>query len=114
MKIYILRHGIADDQQPGQSDSDRSLTPEGRKKLRSVLRASRAAGVAPSLILTSPLRRAVQTAELAAEILEYKGDLLRTNALEPGAHPRMVWRRSGFTRTSRRFCWPVMSRSSAV
>lgn len=91
MYIYILRHGIAEDGQPGQSDSDRALTAEGRKKLRNVLRVASVADVRPSLIITSPLKRAVQTAELAAEILDYKGDLLRTKALEPGAHPRMVW-----------------------
>jgi phosphohistidine phosphatase len=91
MEIYILRHGIAEDSQPGQSDSERALTPEGRKKLVRVLRVAREAGVAPSLILTSPLKRAVQTAQLAAETLDYKGELLRTKALEPGSHPRMVW-----------------------
>ena len=91
MHIYILRHGIAEDSVAGQSDSDRALTAEGKKKLRNVLRVSREAGVAPALILTSPLKRAVQTAQLAAEMLDYKGDLLRTEALEPGAHPRMVW-----------------------
>ena len=91
MQIYLLRHGIAEDAADGQSDSERALIPEGRKKLRNVLRAAHVAGVAPALILTSPLKRAVQTAQLASEILEYKGDLLRTKALEPGAHPRMVW-----------------------
>jgi phosphohistidine phosphatase len=91
MQIYILRHGIAEDSVAGQSDSERALTPEGKKKLRSVLRVAREAGVSPALILTSPLKRAVQTAQLAAEMLGYKGDLLRTEALEPGAHPRKVW-----------------------
>jgi phosphohistidine phosphatase len=55
------------------------------------LRAAHEADVAPALILTSPLKRAVQTAQLAAEILDYKGELLRTKALEPEAHPKMAW-----------------------
>jgi len=91
MKIYILRHGIAEDVHAGQSDSERALTPEGKKKLRNVLRAAHAADVAPALILTSPYRRAIQTAEIAAEALSYKGELLRSKALEPGSHPRAVW-----------------------
>jgi phosphohistidine phosphatase len=91
MDIYILRHGIAEDSAPGQSDADRALTPEGKKKLRNVLRAARVAKVEPSLILTSPLKRAVQTAEIAAELLVFKRDLLKTRALEPGAQPRAVW-----------------------
>jgi phosphohistidine phosphatase len=91
MEIYILRHGIADDAPAGQSDSERALTAEGRKKLRGVLRTVASAGVAPSLILTSPYKRALQTAQIAAEILEYKGELLRTKALEPNSSPKAVW-----------------------
>jgi phosphohistidine phosphatase len=91
MEIYIFRHGIAEEGHAGQPDSERALTSEGKKKLRTVLRAMREAGIQPSLILTSPYRRAVQTAQIAVEILDYKGDLLRTKALEPGSHPRMVW-----------------------
>lgn len=91
MEIYILRHGIAEDLHVGQPDSERALTAEGKKKLRNVLRLAAKAGVAPSLILTSPYRRALQTAELVAEVLDYKGDLLRTKALEPGSEPQAVW-----------------------
>jgi phosphohistidine phosphatase len=91
MEIYILRHGIADDAQAGQPDSERSLTADGRKKLRTVLRVAANAGVAPSLILTSPYKRALQTAQIAAEILDYKGELLRTKSLEPISDPKTVW-----------------------
>lgn len=91
MQIYLLRHGIAEDQKPGGRDEDRELTPEGKKKLQDVLRAARQAEVSPSLILTSPLRRAIQTAELAAGVLGYKDDLLRTKALEPGSSTKCVW-----------------------
>ena len=91
MKIYILRHGIAEDAQGSQPDSERALTPEGRKKLRIVLRAADAAGVSPSLILTSPYRRAVQTAQLAAEVLSHKAELVQTKILEPSSQPRAAW-----------------------
>ena len=91
MEIYILRHGIAEDGQAGQPDAERALTPEGKKKLRNVLRLAAKAGAAPSLILTSHYRRALQSAEIAAQVLDYKGDLLRTKALEPGSEPRTVW-----------------------
>jgi phosphohistidine phosphatase len=91
MEIYILRHAIAEDRRPGQRDQDRALTEEGRKKLRPVLERARAAGVAPSVILTSPYVRAVQTAEMAAEALGYKGTLVRTEALVPGSVPEAAW-----------------------
>ena len=91
MEIYILRHGIAEDAPAGQPDAERALTSDGRKKLRAVLRTAAGAGVAPSLILTSPLKRALQTAQIAAEILEYQGELLRTRTLEPNSSPKAVW-----------------------
>jgi len=91
MEIYILRHGVAEEPQTGQPDSERVLTPDGRKKLRNVLRTAASAGVEPSLILTSPYKRALQTAQVAAEILNYQGELLRTTVLEPGSSPKAVW-----------------------
>ena len=91
MEIYILRHGIAEVAKPGAPDPERALTPEGKKKLREVLRVAKAAKVGPSLILTSPFRRAVETAEMAAEVLGYEQELVRTNALTPGSTPQEVW-----------------------
>ncbi len=91
MQVYILRHGIAEDVKPGGNDPDRALTNEGRKKLREVLRAAERADVVPSLIVTSPYLRAVQTAEVVIEVLGYANDLLRTEALIPSADPEDLW-----------------------
>lgn len=91
MEIYLLRHGIAEDNAPSGRDADRRLTDEGREKLGRVLERAHHAGVAPSLILTSPLRRALETAEMAARELGYEGKLVRTNALVPSSSPQEVW-----------------------
>jgi len=91
MEIYLLRHGIAEDTRAGQSDTDRELTSEGREKLRRVLKRARSADVSPSLILSSPYRRAVQTADVAAEALEYKGKIVETEALISNAPPHEAW-----------------------
>jgi len=91
MEIYLLRHGIAEDGHAGQPDAERKLTDEGRDKLRRVLKRARSADVSPSLILSSPYRRAVETAEIAAEVLEYKGKLPETRALIPNASPAEAW-----------------------
>jgi len=88
MQLYLLRHGIAEDARPGMSDSDRALTSEGKDKLRRVLKR---AGVEPSLILSSPYKRAVETAEIAAEVLGYKGKIVRIDALVPHGSPYDVW-----------------------
>jgi phosphohistidine phosphatase len=91
MELYLLRHGIAEDGAPGQPDSDRELTAEGRKKLKSVLKVAAEAGVAPQLIITSPLKRALQTAEIAAEALGYQGQIMRSDSLVPDSRPETVW-----------------------
>jgi phosphohistidine phosphatase len=91
MQLYLLRHGIAEDGQAGQQDSERALTPDGKRKLRGVLKTAREANVKPALIVTSPYLRAVQTAELAAEVLGYAGELIEIGALAPSARPEDAW-----------------------
>jgi phosphohistidine phosphatase len=91
VSIYLLRHAIAEDARPGQSDPERTLTAEGREKLRRVLKRARAAGIAPSLILSSPYRRALETAAIAAQALGYQGKVVETSALEPAASPHDAW-----------------------
>lgn len=85
MEIYLLRHGIAED---GYPDSARALTDEGKEKLRRVLKQCRAK---PSLILSSPYKRALQTAEIAAEVLEYTGEIERAQSLIPDGSAEDVW-----------------------
>jgi phosphohistidine phosphatase len=89
--IYILRHGIAEDAPAGGSDAARALTQEGKQKLRKVLACARQAGVGPSLILSSPLKRAVQTAEIAVEVLNVKREIVQTAALAPSGSLQRVW-----------------------
>jgi phosphohistidine phosphatase len=91
MQVYLLRHGIAEAGSPGHPDAERALTDEGREKLRRVLKRARAAGVEPSLILSSPYRRAVETADVAAESLGYQGRVVKTRALAPEASPFDAW-----------------------
>jgi len=91
MQVYLLRHGVAEEGRVGSNDADRALTAYGRRKLRQVLKMASEAGVAPTLILSSPLKRAMQTAQIARQVLGYKNDILRTKALAPGAGVHDVW-----------------------
>jgi phosphohistidine phosphatase len=91
MDIYLLRHGVAEEGNLGQPDSERALTSEGITKLRDVLSAAHAAGLHPALILTSPYVRARQTAQVAAAELGYRGDILETNVLIPSSQAEAVW-----------------------
>ena len=91
MELYLLRHAIAEDRSTSGRDADRQLTPEGMEKLRHVAKFAAAAGVQPSVILSSPYARAVETAAVAARVLEYKGEILKTDRLLPGASPQNAW-----------------------
>ena len=91
MQLYLLRHGIAEEGRVGTSDVDRELTSEGRRKLRETLRALQNAEVNPSLIVSSTLTRALQTAEIARSVLKTKAAVLRTKALTPNAPLEPVW-----------------------
>ncbi len=91
MEIYLLRHGIAEEPRADKRDADRALTSEGKKKLREILKLARASGVRPGAILSSPLRRALETAAVAASVLGSGGDPLTCRALLPGCRPEEVW-----------------------
>ncbi len=91
MELYLLRHGSAEDRSATGQDSDRALTTEGIAGLERVLTLAHQAGVRPSLILSSPYTRAVQTAGLASRELEYEGKILRSPAFAPDSSPFRAW-----------------------
>jgi phosphohistidine phosphatase len=91
MQVYLLRHGTAEAGRAGESDSDRLLTPVGEQEIRQVAAAAKLAHVCPSLVLSSPYKRARRTAEIAAELLDCKEPVLTSNAVTPDASPREVW-----------------------
>lgn len=73
MKVYFLRHGIAGDPQEWHgSDFDRPLTREGVKRMEREARTLEELGLELDVMLTSPLVRAKQTAEIAAACLKVR------------------------------------------
>jgi phosphohistidine phosphatase len=91
MELYLFRHGVAEDAKPGRPDAERALTDEGKKKVADVVKTAHRAGVDPSLIVSSPYRRAIETARLAVEGFGYKRDIVRTETLVPHGSPEKVW-----------------------
>ncbi|MEA5505529.1 phosphohistidine phosphatase SixA [Halotia wernerae UHCC 0503] len=96
MELYLIRHGIAEEQATSIKDEERSLTQEGRQKTQKVAQRIKNLGLQFDLILTSPLVRARQTAEIliAAKLssqleesahLAFNGDISNwlVNWLEP-------------------------------
>lgn len=66
MHLLIIRHAIAVEPAPGFPDEERLLTEEGKTRFREAARGLAAVLDPPDVLLTSPWRRAVQTAEIAA------------------------------------------------
>ncbi len=87
MILYILRHGIAEDEAPKGDDRARRLTSRGRAKMRAVAQGMHALGLRSDVILTSPLVRAVETAAIVAEVYGGKPAPQELPALAAGIPP---------------------------
>jgi phosphohistidine phosphatase len=90
-ELYIMRHGAA--AAPGAGDADdskRPLTPQGKKKMQEIALGLRRLKFNPQWIVTSPLVRAVQTAEIVAESLSSKIPMDFADALRPGSSPEAL------------------------
>ena len=90
MNLFLLRHGLAAERNiPGfQRDSDRPLTPEGRKKTAGLAAGLKHLHLSFDLIITSPYVRARQTAEVVAQILKLRKQVELSKDLTPGSSPR--------------------------
>ena len=87
MKLYFLRHGLAADRDEGAGDADRSLTLQGREKMVRQAAAMARLGLEVDLIMTSPLLRARQTADIVASKLKVLDKLVQDKRLGPGFGP---------------------------
>jgi len=90
MYLYFLRHGEADWPGWDRPDDKRPLTKRGKKEMREVAKFLARVKAQPKVILTSPLPRASQTAEIAAEHLQVK--CREEKLLEPGFGKRELER----------------------
>ena len=84
-ELYIMRHGIAVVRGADfADDSKRPLTPDGKKKIKEIANGLKRLGVTVDWIVTSPLVRAVETAEIVAESLAPNAPMDFCDALRPG------------------------------
>lgn len=83
MELYFLRHGIAEEVGPaGSGDAGRALTEKGAAKMHEIAIGLRRLGVKPDALISSPLARAQQTAEVVAKELGL--ELRISDMLAPG------------------------------
>lgn len=96
MQLLVVRHAPAGDKivfaQSGRPDDERPLTDEGRRKMREGAAGLRRLVERLDAIATSPLQRALETAEILAEAFD-SSTLETVEALSPGSPPAelMPW-----------------------
>ena len=95
MDLLILRHGRAEDRDGGITDGERHLMEKGIRDIRRVSRWMVRVGAVPDLIVSSPLARARETAEIVAEETGPGGEVALWEELRPGMAPAAVAVRLG-------------------
>lgn len=79
MELTLIRHAIAVDRSLDLPDEARPLTEEGRTRFRDEVHAMRALNFTFDRLVHSPMLRAVETAELAARLVD--GEIAVTELL---------------------------------
>jgi phosphohistidine phosphatase len=108
MLVYLVRHGIAVSRNDPTSPADtaRPLTPKGIEKTMEVARGLAELGVHPSVLISSPLLRAVQTGEIFAEALGFPVTRLRrSESLAPESKPAMLFAELGRMKAREVMCF---------
>lgn len=91
MKLYFLRHGVAGNRREWQGDDfDRPLTTAGKARMRREAASIRRLGLGLDAIVSSPLVRALQTAEIVADDLQLRAKLAVDERLAPGFSPELL------------------------
>jgi phosphohistidine phosphatase len=85
IELYLIRHGVAAERGENYPDDDkRPLTQQGVERLKQEADGLIALDITFDVILTSPLVRARQTAEILAAALPSRPAVVNTDALAPG------------------------------
>lgn len=79
-RLTLVRHAKSSWKDPSLDDFDRPLNQRGERDAPVMGRRLKARGARPSLILTSPAKRARRTARLIAEAIGYPVEFLQREA----------------------------------
>ena len=93
MDLFILRHGKAGQSPDGGNEAARVLTADGMAEIKKVARWMQSKKYEFSVIATSPLARAYETAEIIARSLDQQDRLTIWDELAPGGDRGEVCRR---------------------
>ncbi|MBK6765091.1 MAG: phosphohistidine phosphatase SixA [bacterium] len=91
MELILVRHGLAVKREtPGYIDAERPLTQEGIERMQKGARGLASLVDPPDMIVSSPLLRAQQTAEILAVALQCNHEVAEWEALLPDAPPSAI------------------------
>ncbi len=100
--VFLVRHAIAAERgEEWPDDNKRPLTPEGSAKFRKAVCGLRELDLGIEIVYTSPLVRAIETAELLVSGLKPTPVLRPLPALAPGGQPAKIAEGLTFDRDSR-------------
>ena len=102
-ELYLVRHGLAELRgEAWPDDTKRPLTEKGMARLRRSARSLVRLGVSIDVVLTSPLVRARQTAEIVAAAFAPRPAVINIDALAPeGTHAALTAELEKHARRSR-------------
>lgn len=83
--LYFLRHAIAGQHEAPEIDDEKALTESGIKKMEKAAEGIATIVKSFDVILSSPLKRAAQTATIVARAVGYKEKIEYSDLLRPGA-----------------------------
>lgn len=90
-KLYLMRHGPAAERGTEYpDDSKRPLTPDGKRKMQEISKGLKRLGVTLDWIVTSPLVRAAETAQIVGGSLDLGAPLDASETLSPGGPPEAL------------------------
>ena len=90
-RLYLIRHGLAEERGDAwPDDTRRPLTEEGMSRLRKGARGLVRLGVTLDVVLTSPLVRARQTADIVAAAFNVRPTIAVIESLVPGGSVQAV------------------------
>lgn len=90
MRLYLMRHALAEDPIEDRPDDLRALTSKGRKRASRVARFLKDHDERPERIFSSPVVRALQTAEIVQSVLEIDNPIAILRALASDGDPAEV------------------------
>ena len=90
MNIYLVRHTEAEKSAFGKKDYERQLTQHGEVKIKNAAEGWKSLIPSIDLIVSSPLVRAVQTAEIIKNVYNFSKDIIIDKAISPGSHTEQI------------------------